>query len=91
MFSSLEDIWEDGKSTREPSKYDVFRRQIVKTLESPKTKTPRIHPDSVPTEVIAKLANRSKKPKLAFQMVEELRRGTRELFALGIASRNVFT
>ncbi|CAL1160044.1 unnamed protein product [Cladocopium goreaui] len=70
------------------ARYGSFDRGLEVMADMKKAKVP---PSNYTLSVIAKLANRSKKPKLAFQMVEELRRGTRELFALGIASRNVFT
>ena len=73
-------------------KSSVFQTQTVKTLETSRNRVlqARHHSIQFPrsssadlaadlpadSEVIAKLANRSKKPKLAFQMVEELRRGT---------------
>eukprot|EP00435_Cladocopium_sp_Y103_P014540 s2444_g3.t1 len=52
------------------ARYGSFERGLEVLADMKKAKVP---PSNYTLSVIAKLANRSKKPKLAFQMVEELR------------------
>lgn len=52
------------------ARYGSFDRGLEVMADMKKAKVP---PSNYTLSVIAKLANRSKKPKLAFQMVEELR------------------